>query len=195
MPDERLLDDACVIWKEQPKEDAPVTVDHLMHSRRQQIHVSTRSEIVMSIIAAMFFVAVLAWRLPLAGFALQPVGVVAAALWITITAFRFRKVIRSSGSAPDTASTGLAYYRRELEVRRDHLRNGWLWHGPLLLALLLLLANLAGPSFPGMDRFRNAAPLFLLLVLWIVFGIRRRFRQAGDIQREIDEIARLQERP
>lgn len=148
----------------------------------------------MSIVAALFFVAVLAWRLPAAGFALQLAGLAAAALWIAITAFRFRKIIWGPGSPQDTALTGLAYYRRELELRREHLRNAWLWHGPLLIAALLFFANFAGRAFPGMDRFRNAAPLFAILVLWTIIGIRRRFRQAAEIQREIDEIARMEER-
>ena len=148
----------------------------------------------MSIVAALFFVAVLAWRLPAASFALKPVGLAAAALWIAITAFRFRRIIWDPGSPPDPASTGLAYYRRELEIRREHLRNAWLWHGPLLIAALLFFANVAGRMFPGMDRFRNAAPLFLVLVLWIIIGIRRRFRQAADIKREVDEIVRMEER-
>jgi hypothetical protein len=149
----------------------------------------------MSIVAALFLVAVLAWRLPSVGFATQPAALGAAALWIAITAFRFRRIIRGAGAPPDAGSTGLAYYRRELEIRRDHLRNAWLWHGPLLLAALLFLASFTGGAFPGMDRLRNAAPLVLVLILWIISGIRRRFRQAADIQREIDEIARMEERP
>jgi hypothetical protein len=195
MSDELRPHDARVIWKEQPKENIPVTVDHMMNRRTQQLHVSTRSEIVMSIVAALFFVAVLAWRLPPVGFALQPVGLAAATMWIVLTVFRFRQIIWGSSSSPDTASTGLAYYRRELKIRRDHLRNAWLWHGPLLLAAVLFIANFAGRSFPGMDRLRNAGPLFVILVLGIVIGIRRRFRQASDIQHEIDEITRLEERP
>src|SRR5215831_10747033 len=106
MPDESRPCDPHVIWKEQPKEDTPVIVDHIMNRRTQQLHASTRSEIVMSIAAAVFFLAVLVWRLPSAGVALQPVGLAAAALWIAITAFRFRKVLRDSGLPPDSASTG-----------------------------------------------------------------------------------------
>jgi len=194
MRDKPHSNDLRVLWKEQPKEDTPVNLDHMMNRRTWQLHVSTRSEIVMSIAAAVFFLAVLAWRLPPAGFTLQPAGLAAPAIWIAIAAFRFRKIIWGSGAPPDTAATGLAYYRRELEIRRDHLRNAWLWHGPLLVAALLFLASFAGRGFPGMDRFRNAAPLFGILVLWIVIGIRRRFRQAAEIQREIDEIAQLEDR-
>ena len=193
MSDELRPDDPRAVWKQQPKEDTPVIVDQVIRRRTEQVHMSTRSEIVMSIVAALFFVIVMAWRLPPAGFAVQPLALAAAALWIAITVFRFRGVVWGAASPPDAASTGLAYYRRELEIRRDHLRNAWLWHGPLLLAALLFLASFAGPRFPGMDRFRNAAPLFVILVIWIVIGIRRRFRQAAGIQREIDEIARLGE--
>jgi hypothetical protein len=195
MSDEPRADDPRAIWREQPKEDTPVIVDHVMNRRTRQLHWSTRSEIVMSIAAAVFFVAVLTWRLPPGGFALQPIGLAAAALWIATTAFRFRRLIWGAGARPDSASSGVAYYRRELEIRRDHLRNAWLWHGPVLLSGLLFVGAFAGRAFPGMDRLRHAWPLFAILVLWIALGIWRRFRQAAELQREIDELAGLEDRP
>lgn len=194
MSDEPLSYDPRAVWKEQAKEDTPVIAGHILNRRTQQLHLSTRSEIVLSIAAALFFVAILAWRLPLAGFALQPAGLAAAAVWIAVTAFRFRHVIRGSGAPPDTASTGFEYYRRELGARRDHLRNAWLWHGPLLLAALLFAAGFAGRAFPGIDRLRAAAPLAAILVIWVIAGIWRRLRQAAAIQREIDELGRMEER-
>jgi hypothetical protein len=189
MSDEPRLSDARAVWKDQPKEHTPVTMDPIVNRRAEQLFVSTRWEILMSLAAPLFFIAVLVWRLPPAGFPLQPLGLAAAALWIALTLFLQRQHIW--GAAPDAASTGLAYYRRELEVRRDHLRNAWLWHGPLLVALIFLSATFAGAAFPGSDRFRNATPLLAVLVLWIVVGIIRRRRQAAGIQREIDEIDRL----
>jgi hypothetical protein len=195
MSDESRLDNPHALWQQQPREDTPVIVDHLVNRRTEQLHRSTRAEIVASMAAAIFFVAVLAWRLPAIGVALQPAGLAAAALWIAVTAFRFRRFLRGAVPAPDTASTGVAWYRRELEIRRDHLRNAWLWHGPLLLAALLCFASFAGQAFPGLDRFRNAAPLLVILLVWMAVGIRRRFRQAADIQREIDDIAQMEERP
>jgi hypothetical protein len=194
MPDEPSPHDPRVIWKEQPGEAIPVIVGRIVHRRTRQLHLSTRSEIVMSIVAALFSVAVLVWRLPPAGLPLQPIGLAAAGLWIMITVIRFRHVIWGSGARADAATTGLAYYRRELEIRRDLLRNAWLWHGPLLLAAFLFLASLAGRTFPSMDRFRNTSPILLILAVWIVLSIRRRLRQAAEIQCEIDEIARLEER-
>jgi hypothetical protein len=164
-------------------------MDPIVSRRAQQLFVSTRWEILMSLAAPLFFVAVLVWRLPPGGFPLQPVGLLAAALWIAVSLFLYRR--RLWDGTPDAASTGLAYYRHELEIRRDHLRNAWLWHGPLLVALIFLAATFAGGAFPGADRFRNAAPLLAVLALWIVVGIIRRRRQAAGIQREIDEIDRL----
>ena len=105
MRDKPHSNDLRVLWKEQPKEDTPVNLDHMMNRRTWQLHVSTRSEIVMSIAAAVFFAGVLAWRLPPAGFMLQPAGLAAAAIWIAIVAFRFRKIIWGSGAPPDTAAT------------------------------------------------------------------------------------------
>src|SRR4051794_39391283 len=109
--------DPRMIWKEQKKEDTPVLVDNLVRRRPQQLHVSTRSETIMSIVAALFFVAVLAWRLPAVGFGVQPVGLAAASLWIVATAVRFRRMIWGSETAADAASTGLTHYRSELEIR------------------------------------------------------------------------------
>ena len=67
MSDESRRDDLRII----SKEDTPVIVDHVMNGRTQ-LTLSSHSEIVMSIVAALF-PAVLVWRLPPAGFALQPV--------------------------------------------------------------------------------------------------------------------------
>ncbi len=194
MSDDLRPHDPCVIWKQQPEEDAPVIIDHILNRRTQQLQESTRWEIIMSMLAAVFFVGVLAWRLPPVGFALQPIGLAGAALWIVTTAIRFRSLIWGRSSPLNAAMSGSAFYRRALEMRRDHLRNTWLWHGPLLLASVLFVASFAGHSFPGRNQFRNAAPLFLILGLWIVIGVWRRFRQAAALQREIDEVARLEKR-
>jgi hypothetical protein len=195
MSDDSRKYDPQAIWREQQFEETPVIVDRIMNRRTQQLHVSTRSEIVMSIVAAMFFIAVLAWRLPGAGLELQGAGVAIAAAWIAITVFRFRRILWGSTAAAHSASTGLAYYVRELEIRRDHLRNAWLWHGPLFVSLLVLLANFWEQGFPGPERVVVAVPLLLLRVIWIAAEIVRRYRQAADIQREIDELHRLEERP
>ena len=83
---------------------------------------------------------------------------------------------------------GLAHYRKELERRRDHLRNAWLWHGPLFLACMILITILIGKEYPAFRGLQRVLPLVLLLAAWTGFGLIRRRRQANELQQEIDEI-------
>ena len=60
------------------------------------------------------------------------------------------------------------------------------WHGPLLMACLLSAVTITDRIVP--DRLWDALPVFLLLAAWAAIGIKRRLRQAAELQREIDEI-------
>jgi hypothetical protein len=109
-------------------------------------------------------------------------------VWATVTVLRYRSSIRHNPPQPDgLARTGLEHYRAELLRRRDHLRSAWIWHGPLLLACILSAATLTDRIIPG--RLWDALPVFLLLAGWAVIGIKRRVRQAAELQQEIDEIS------
>ena len=194
MSDEERSRDPRVIWKEQPEEETAVVVNKFLSRRTTQLRISTRSEIAMSLAAALFLLAILAWRLPQGGLEVHPVAGAAVAVWVVITALRFRRILSKSDALPDTATPALAYYRQELERRRDHLRNIWLWHGPILLSALLLAGSFASGAFPGVARLWNVAPLLAILLSWIAIGVRRRYQQSADLQSEINEIASLEER-
>jgi uncharacterized BrkB/YihY/UPF0761 family membrane protein len=114
-------------------------------------------------------------------------------LWIAISLFWFRhRIWRSDSSRPEAvAATGLEYYRTELNRRRDHLRNEWLWHGPLALASIILIAVLTGSSNMAFRPLGSILPLILLLVAWIGFSFWRRRLQAQELQREINEMDSL----
>jgi hypothetical protein len=164
-----------------------VRLEPLMNRRTRELHASTRSEIWMSIGAALFFVAVIAWRFASDHQSFPVIGVGVVVAWIVISLYWFRDRM---GPAPGDAmaATSRDYYRKEMERRRDHLRNAWLWHGPLVLACVTFLASVEANPFRGLYRLRSVMPLVGLLVLWIGFGIVRRRRQANQLQREIDEI-------
>jgi hypothetical protein len=186
MSDETRAKDAGAIWRDQPEERPAVKLEQIVNRRTEALYSSTRSEILMSIGAALLFVGVMAWRLAPALDRLQQVGFGAAIAWVAISLYRFRRRIWRRPSRPDAiAATGLEYYRKELEQRRDHLRRGWLWHGPLFLACMILIA--VWNAYSGYQPLRNVLPLFVLLAVWTAFGIRRRRRQARELEREIDE--------
>jgi hypothetical protein len=181
------LAEARAAWCNQPEEEIPVDIRRITGRRTRELFLTTRSEIMSSIGAALFFASVMAWRFASQRDGLLQLGFFAVAAWAVVTLFRFRNSIRddSPGSGA-LARTGLEHYRTELLRRRDHLRCGWIWHGPLWLACMLSAATLASRIVPG--RIRDALPVIFLLAGWTTFGIRRRLRQAAELQREIDEI-------
>ncbi|MBZ5622627.1 MAG: hypothetical protein LAQ69_28420 [Acidobacteriia bacterium] len=193
MSDRNRAKDPGAIWRDQPEEKLTVNVEQIVNRRTEALYSRTRSEILMSIGAALLFVGVMAWRLAPARDLLQEIGFAAVIAWIAISLYQFRhRIWRQDPARPDAvAATGLEYYRKELERRRDHLRNAWLWHGPLFLACMILIAIWTGRTFSGFQSLRNVLPLLLLLALWTGFGLRRRLRQARELQREIDEIEPL----
>ena len=190
MSDQNRVNDPGAIWRDQPEERCAVNLEQIVKRRTEELGSSTRSEILMSIGAALLFVAVMAWRLAPYRDRILQVGYAATIAWVAIAVCRFRRRIwrRPTVSADAMAATGLEYYRRELEQRRDHLRRAWLWHGPLLLACMVVAAILTGETFTGYQPLRNVLPLAALLAVWTGFGLIRRRRQAKDLQREIDEI-------
>ena len=175
-------------WLNQPEEDIPVDIERIHRRRTWELFSTTRSEIISSIGAALFFASVVAWRFGPEGDRLVQIGCAGVIVWAAVTLFRFRYSIRRHTCQPDAfARTGLEHYRAELMRRRDHLRNAWIWHGPLLLACVLSAATLTTRTVPG--RLWDALPVLLLLAGWTVIRIKRRLRQAAEAQQEIDEIS------
>lgn len=184
------MSDPGAIWRNQPEEKTTVRLEQIVNRRTQELDSSTRSEILSSMAAALLFTAVMAWRFAPRYDPLQALGFAGILAWLAISAYRFRsRIWRRQPPPPDAAAaTCLEYYRKELEQRRDHLKNAWIWHGPLLLACLVLGGTLMGKGFPGPARLPGILPLLVLLVLWTAYGLNRRHRQVKELQREIDGI-------
>jgi hypothetical protein len=175
-------------WLYQPEEEIPVDFERIRRRRTWALFSSTRSEIISSIGAALFFAGIVAWRFAPEQDRLALFGCAGVAVWAAATVFRFRNSIRRHTPQPDAlARTGLEHYRLELLRRRDHLRSVWIWHGPLVLACILSAATLAKRVVPG--RLRDTLPIVLLLAGYALIGIRRRLRQAAELQQEIDGIS------
>lgn len=190
MSDESRAKDPGAVWRNQPEEKIKMNLQHFVNRRTWEIHSSTRSEIIMSISAALFFVAVMAWRFASAQDRLLQFGFIVVIAWVLVSLYWFRdRIWRQDPPRTDAvAATSLEYYRNELERRRDHLRNAWLWNGPVFLAFMIFVVTLAGKAFPGPQRLRDVLPFLVLLAVWTGVGFRRRRSQAKELQREIDEI-------
>lgn len=194
--------DPAAIWKSQPVEEMAMSPEQMINRRTEALYASTRSEILMSIGAALLLVAVTALRFLQIANTLEEIGCALVVVWVAVTLYRLRgRIWRREAARPDAAAaTGADYYRKELERRRDHLRDAWLWHGPLFLACVILAGIWSGWRFGlglgilisrPLDR---VLPLVVLLALWVGYGVRQRRQQAKELQREIDEIARASTR-
>ena len=182
--------DPGALWRNQPEESKEVELEQILPSRTRELHSATLSETLVSMGAALFFVAVTIWRVGAVRDGLLWAGVALVLAWMLITVYRSRTRLAPRRPSPDNAAlSSVEYYRRELISRRDHLRNEWVWHGPLFLACVVFgLAIRKG--FPVYQRFWAIMPLLVALALWAVWGSVRRRRQAAELQREIDEIDR-----
>jgi hypothetical protein len=189
MSDETRGNDPGGVWRGQPEEKTAVDLRHLVNRRTRELYSSTRAEIILSIGAALFFVAVMAWRFELTRDRLLQLGIAIVIVWILVTLYRYRDRILGRDPLPaDAATVGLEYYRKELERRRDHLKNEWVWHGPLFLASAIFALTFVGKAFPNVERLRSVLPLVVLLAIWTATGLWRRRQQVKGLEREINEI-------
>ena len=187
-----MPEDLGTVWRNQPDEQRPVNAQQLVARRSAELYASTRWEIVMSMAAALLFGAMVlmlsAGRLAYVPGGWQRLGLGAVLAWVLISLFWFRDRIWIADGADARAASGLEYYRQGLLRRRDHLRNAWVWHGPLVLACLIFAASFIGRAAPHGPRLWRLLPWVVVLAAWTAFGWLRRCRQARELQREIDEI-------
>ncbi len=102
-------------WLNQPEEEIPVDIERIHRRRTWALFSTTRSEIISSIGAALFFAAMVAWRFAPERDRLVLFGCAGVIVWAAVTVFRFRNSIRRHTPQPDAlARTGLDHYRVEL---------------------------------------------------------------------------------
>lgn len=158
--------------------------------RAREIESKTRQEILMSIAAAGFFIAFVAWRFGFPGAPGQRLVLLLAAVWMTVSIYVSRNRIWPARHVPPeaVAATSLDYYLKQLVDRRDHLKREWLWHGPLLLACLLFFLIIFENQLPTPERLMKTLPFIVLLVVWVAAWAWQRWKMARQIQQEIDEL-------
>src|SRR5690348_10615503 len=94
MSDELKTHDPGAVWRDQPEEELPVDVKKFLSRRAVELNAATRYEILISVAAALLFVAVMAWRLapdwdaPLLG------GLALVVVWAAATLYWFRRRLR-----------------------------------------------------------------------------------------------------
>jgi hypothetical protein len=198
MDEHSFPQEAGALWRDQPlHHSTPVVItEEALQRRTDSVSARTRYETIVSLCAAVFFVAVLVLRLQSFSDRTFLLGLALCTVWIAVTLIRARGALfgvqPAAGSAAERWATGVEFYRAELERRRKHLASSWLWHGPLAIACVLLAILVArNMAASSLARYLSVLPLLVALLFWIVIGIRQRRRQMMEIQRELEEISLL----
>ena len=123
--------------------------------------------------------------------ALEPLLLIALA-WSLAGLYFVNRGMRSAAMPGDAAlSTGLEFCRREIARRRCFIRRTLLWSfGPVMLAIGTFIAALA--TLAAGRIFPNAMPFLTLVVVWIAAYFVIRVREQRELQREIDELNRIE---
>jgi len=177
-------------WQNQPNETTRMSIEEI-RQKAWKLQRKARREVLVLYGFALLFVVFFGMSfvkandtLSRAGFALM----VVSALYFPYQAQK--RLWPRSESTESASTTGLDFYRRELERRRDYWRHIWGLLGPLFFSSgVVLLAVLKAMKNPGL--WLNLLPFTLLLAIWAASFIPLRKRELRKIQREIDTVDAL----
>jgi hypothetical protein len=192
MRDDSPENDPRTIWQNQPTEPSVMTLEKI-RQKVQQLRAKTRRQLLGNSAAPLIVIA-------LCGFAikqfspLQPLFALPVA-WSLAGLYCLNRGMWSAAMPGDAAlSTGLEFYRREIERRRYLLRRALLWSfGPILLTIGMFILALV--QMAGRRIFPNALPFLSLVVVWLAGYFVIRMREQRGLQREIDALNDLDRTP
>ncbi len=190
MPNEPPLNDIRKLWHDQGEESVKMSLDEIR--RKAQRHEGTiRRRNGREYVAAAFVVAIFGYYIWHFHEWFMRIGsglVIAGAVYMVFQLHRRG----SAASAPADLglTTGLDFYRNELERQRALLGSVWRWYlGPLVpgLAVIPLGAAIANPAHsPYAWVFAGAYAVVVALVFFLIARLNQRC--AGRLQRQIDEL-------
>lgn len=188
-------EDPKEIWQTQPTEQSTMTLEKI-HQKVRELHGKTRQELIKVIAAPVLVVVISCLAFAQSHDPVLQRDPVQA--WILAFAFAWsiagqaalHRGMRLATLPGDAAmTTALEYYRREVERMRALYRRGLLWSfGPIVLALGAFCLTFAR----NRALLPNALPFMSLVVIWIAAFFVLRMRIQKELQREIDELNKIE---
>ena len=191
MPDE--FPDPQKIWQDQPKEAIRMSLDEIRRKAQalqNKVRLTALAGVVIGLGLSIFFAVAVAR----ARGVMPRLGLGVLIVWGLYGAYQAYRMWPGSLAPDATFGTSLEFYRRELERRRDQVRDAW--RMPYLWLLFAGIAFLVAPALIGTRSnprlLVNAIPFFVLLFAWLIAFINIRKRDLRNLGREIDELKALQ---
>jgi hypothetical protein len=180
------------LWQEQPMEGR-VSIEQIRKKARK-LEVESRRGVVAGCIISVLLVFAFGsflWRRPpmpvRIGFGILTVW----ALWAPF--FFYRNMWPRGGTAGADQETCLAFYRRELERRREYERHIRLFLGICFTGLAFIVVPELVRATHNLSLLRNVAPVLVLLAIWAVLFVilkRRGRRRVRNELAALDEFER-----
>ena len=194
MPNEFPMMDPKDIWQSQRTESFAISTEELRR-RAHRLQTRARLEALSRIMIGLILFVVFARTFAGVDKSFQRLGWGVLSVWALYGAYQAYKWIWPSKLRPDaTAGASLAFYRSELERRRDYVHHiwrraglGWCFFG---LAVVLLPAMVESIHHP--HRALNAAPFLILLAIWFILFFSVGKRKKRKLQEEIEQLNALE---
>lgn len=190
MPYEAPPNDIRKLWHDQGEEPVKMSLDDI-RKKAQKVERTIRRRNGIEYVAAAFVVAIFGYYIWHFHEWFMRIGsglVIAGAAYMVFQLHRRG----SAASAPADLglTTGLDFYRKELERQRALLSSVWRWYpGPFVpgLAVITLGAAIANPAHsPYAWIFAGSYAGVVALAFWLVARLNQ--RAADRLQRQIDEL-------
>ncbi|MGH9631222.1 MAG: hypothetical protein ACRD7E_23200 [Bryobacteraceae bacterium] len=166
-----------------------------LRRKAQQRESKARFEALLSIIIGLICCVFFAWTFSRTHEVLARMGWGLLSLWGIYAAYQAYRWVWPQNLPEDAPiSTCLEFYRRELERRRDYVRNRWWRLGfPFLLLGMAMVIVGTGARHAPPNPLLNALPFLVLLAIWaVVFFLMKKKLGRQNIQQEIDELNALE---
>jgi hypothetical protein len=166
----------------------------IIRRKARDLHARTRRELLGNI-------AILLLAIGLSGFGIawapDPVQRAAFALviaWSLLGQYALNRGMWSPILPGDAAlTTGLEYYRRELERRAYLLRRVLRWSfGPIVLGVVAFYVPTVWREIRKRGMRPEMFPFLVLFVIWLVAWFVIRMREQRKLQRELDELIAIE---
>jgi len=184
--------DPKMLWQNQPREEASMTLK-LIRQRAEDLRIRTRRELFGNLTTVPITVAV-SWFGFLHTHHLRfRLAFVAAVVWAILGQYLLHRGVWSA-TPPERSAlmTGLEFYRREIDRRRNLLGRLLQWSfGPIILCLGTLILLLTGMAL-NMGKFGAALPFSTVVAIWVVGMFALRSRNQRELKREFDQLNEIE---
>lgn len=187
MRDDSSENDPRTVWQNQPTERSVMTLEKI-RQKVLDVRAKTNRQLLGNLAVPLALVAFCGFGIRQFS-AMRPLFAFAIA-WSLAGLYFLNRGMWSAEMPEDAGlSTGLEFYRREIERRRYFFRRVLLWSfGPILLSIATFILAIATIGVRGEPTFPNGMPFMALVVIWIVAYFVIRMREQRELQREIDEL-------